>query len=139
MKAGEYEVPDDLLYTKEHEWLRIGQRGRAVTGVTDYAAKMLHDVVYVELPAAGSTLRQSEKLGSVESIKTVSDIYSPVTGKVVTVNDELSTKPELVNQSPYRDGWMLELEPTNLEVEKTRLLSAADYAALITQPKAKKS
>ena len=127
MKFREYNLPEDLLYTKEHEWARL--TGRMVkVGITDYAAKALNDVVYVSLPKGGQRLRQMEVLGTVESIKAVSELYSPVSGIVTTVNDALASKPELVNQSPYEKGWLIEVEPSDYELEKSKLLGARAYS-----------
>ena len=130
MKVDGYEVPEDLLYTEEHEWLKLVSKDRALVGITDYAAKLLHEIVYVSLPDVGSEVKFMEVMGSVESIKAVSDIYSPITGKVTKVNEELSMKPELVNQSPYKDGWMIEVEPKDLS-ELEKLLKPDEYAKLI--------
>src|SRR5712692_10911623 len=127
MKFREYNLPEDLLYTKEHEWARMSGR-RVKVGITDYAAKTLNDVVYVSLPKGGRRLRQMEVLGTVESIKAVSELYSPVSGTVTTVNEALSSRPELVNQSPYGQGWLIEVEPSNFESEKRNLLDAKAYS-----------
>jgi len=132
MKIGDYEIPEDLLYTKEHEWVRE-TGGRIVVGMTDYAAKMLHDIVYVALPSVGDKLTLMGTLGSVESIKAVSDIYSPLSGNVARVNDELSTRPELMNQSPYGEGWLIEIESSDAEREKASLLKPEQYVALIEE------
>ncbi len=127
MKFREYNLPDDLLYTKEHEWARLTGKVAKV-GITDYAAKALNDVVYVSLPKGGQRLRQMEVLGTVESIKAVSELYSPVSGTVTIVNEALSSRPELVNQSPYGQGWLIEVEPSNFESEKGNLLGARAYS-----------
>jgi glycine cleavage system H protein len=132
MKVNDYEVPEDLLYTKEHEWVKI-VNNRAVVGITDYAVKMLKDIVYVSLPEVGSEIKFMETFGTVESIKAASDIYSPLTGKVVKVNEELTTSPEIITQSPYDKGWLIEIEATNLDEEMKRLLNADAYAKLIEE------
>jgi len=125
-----YLVPDDLLYTKEHEWARItGSTARV--GVTDYAAKTLNDVVYLTLPPAGSQVRQSEPFGTVESIKAVSELYSPLTGTTTKSNPELASHPELVNASPYESGWIIELSLKGVEEERKRLLTPAQYKDLL--------
>jgi glycine cleavage system H protein len=122
-----YEIPDVLLYTKEHEWAK--EEGVSVrVGVTDYAAKTLNDVVYVTYPKAGSRVEQMKSLGTVESIKAVSEIYSPVSGTVSKVNAELDNHPELVNKSPYGEGWIILVEPSNFLAEKKSLLDAKAYA-----------
>ena len=127
MKFREYNLPDDILYTKEHEWARMSDK-RVKVGITDYAAKTLNDVVYVSLPKSGQKLRQMEVLGTVESIKAVSELYSPLSGTVTGVNDDLAMKPELVNQSPYEQGWLIEVEPSNYEPEKRNLMDAKAYS-----------
>jgi glycine cleavage system H protein len=122
-----YHIPDDLLFTKEHEWAK--EEGGAVkVGITDYAAKTLNDVVYVTSPRANSRVEQMKPMGTVESIKAVSEIYSPFSGTVVLVNSQLDTHPELVNKSPYGDGWLIELKPTNFAAERVSLMDASAYA-----------
>ncbi len=127
MKFKEYSIPDDLFYTKEHEWAR--QTGRAAKiGITDYAAKTLNDVVYVSLPKLGQKLTQLQVFGTVESIKAVSELYSPFSGTVTKVNETLGSQPELVNQSPYEAGWLIEVEASSYEAEKGNLLDARAYS-----------
>ena len=119
------EIPNDLLYTIEHEWVRL-KNNRATVGVTDFAQGQLGDVVFVELPVEGAELVKESTFGVVESVKTVSDIYAPVTGKVVAVNKNLESQPELVNSDPYGQGWMIEIEFSNSSPEQS-LLSADQY------------
>ena len=119
------EIPNDLLYTVEHEWVRL-KNNRATVGVTDFAQGQLGDVVFVELPVEGTELAKESTFGVVESVKTVSDIYAPVTGKVVAVNKNLESQPELVNSDPYGQGWMIEIEFSNSSPEQN-LLSADQY------------
>jgi len=119
------EIPNDLLYTIEHEWVRL-KNNRATVGVTDFAQGQLGDVVFVELPVEGTELAKESTFGVVESVKTVSDIYAPVTGKVVAVNKNLESQPELVNSDPYGQGWMIEIEFSNSSPEQN-LLSADQY------------
>ena len=119
------EIPNDLLYTIEHEWVRL-KNNRATVGVTDFAQGQLGDVVFVELPVEGTELAKESTFGVVESVKTVSDIYVPVTGKVVAVNKDLESQPELVNSDPYGQGWMIEIEFSNSSPEQS-LLSADQY------------
>ncbi|MEM2883520.1 MAG: glycine cleavage system protein GcvH [Nitrososphaerales archaeon] len=128
----EFKVIEGLYYTKEHEWVRIVSDKRAVVGITDYAVKMLRDIVYVSLPEVGSTVKSGEVLGSVESVKAVSDVYAPLSGVVVKVNDKLSSIPELISESPYGDGWIAEIEPLNLEEVKS-LYTAVAYAAYLKE------
>ncbi len=125
------EFPESLLYTKEHEWVKV-EANEATVGITDYAQKELGDIVYVELPDVNEELEQSKRFGVVESVKTVSDLLSPLNGKVIEVNTSLEAEPELVNASPFENGWMLKLEIKNKEEIKT-LLSAADYKKLVEE------
>ena len=103
------EIPADLIYTEAHEWVRTTDDGVVRIGITDHAQGQLGDVVFVQLPDVGSTLRAGDAMGEVESTKSVSDIYAPVGGEVVAVNDTLDGSPELINSSPYADGWIVEL------------------------------
>jgi glycine cleavage system H protein len=121
-----YEIPEGLLYTKEHEWAR--EAGAVVVvGITDYAAKTLNDVVYVTTPKAGSSVSQFASMGTVESIKAVSELYSPLSGAVVRVNSALDSHPELVNKSPYGEGWILEVKAADFPKERRNLLGARAY------------
>jgi len=122
-------VPTDLHYTKDHEWVRVAG-DVATVGITAYAAEQLGDIVFVELPDVGRVLEQAATFGVVESVKAVSDLFAPVGGEVLERNDELATKPELVNDDPYDGGWMVRLrlaDPAELE----RLLGPAAYDALV--------
>ena len=121
-----YQVPDGLLYTKEHEWAKQ-EAGIIRIGITDYAAKTLNDVVYVMTPIVYATVEQLKSMGTVESIKAASEIYSPVSGTVTRVNGELDTHPELVNKSPYGEGWLVEVKPMNFAAESMSLLDAPAY------------
>ncbi len=124
--------PRDRKYTKDHEWVLLGKDGRALVGITSYAQEQLGDVVFLDLPKKGTRLEQSQKLGEIESVKAVSDIYSPVTGEVVEINEELVEHPELVNQDPYGKGWMVRLNKANHAQIKT-LLTARQYEDLLSQ------
>jgi len=127
--------PNDLRYTKEHEWLRMeGDEG--VVGITDFAQDSLGDVVFVELPAVGRTLTAGEAFGVVESNKTVSDLFAPVGGRVVAVNENLREQPELVNTDPYGGGWMIRLAIARQD-EADSLLDAAAYQAFVASEQAK--
>ncbi len=117
--------PKELKYTKEHEWLRV-EDGQARMGITDYAQKQLGDVVYVELPKVGREVKQFEAFITVESVKAASDVYAPVSGRVLEVNAELKDHPELINQSPYEKGWMALLKMSHPN-EIRNLLSAEEY------------
>ena len=138
MVEEEFKVQEGFFYTKEHEWVKITEEKRAFVGITDYAAKMLRDIVYVSLPEVGVTLRSGEVMGSVESVKAVSDIYAPLSGVVLKVNEKLATAPELISQSPYDEGWIVEIKPLNLDEIKS-LYTASDYAAYLKELSKKES
>lgn len=121
------EVPKDLLYTIEHEWLRI-KDNKGVIGITQFAQDQLGDVVFVELPQKDSEVTKESTFGVVESVKTVSDLYAPVSGKVVAVNTDLETQPELVNSDPYGKGWIVEIEISDT-TETENLLTPEQYLA----------
>lgn len=120
-------IPEDLRYTEAHEWVREQGDGVVRVGITDHAQSQLGDVVFVQLPDVGDTVTAGAPLGEVESTKSVSEIYSPLSGEVVAVNERLADTPELVNTGPYGDGWMLELRVA--DGEQPALLDAAAYAA----------
>ena len=120
--------PADLKYTKDHEWVRSAD-GEATIGITDYAQAQLGDVVFVELPAVGRTIKQGEVFGTIESVKAVSELYAPVSGEVVAVNDALSTSPESVNKDPH-GAWIIKVKPSNAG-ELGALLDATAYGALV--------
>ena len=132
MKVGDYEVPDGFLYTKEHEWLKL-ENERCRVGITDYAQKTLHEVVYVDLPPKGKTLAQNASFGTVESVKAVSELYSPIFGEIIERNDKLTDVPELVNQEPYGAGWIVVVKPSRLEEDLKNLLTEAAYVKFIEQ------
>lgn len=126
------DVPDELKYTAEHEWARVGAAdGRQTVriGITDYAQQALGDVVYVSLPEVGAQLTQGAAFGEVESTKSVSDLYAPVTGTVLARNDALDGQPELINSDPYGEGWIVEIEVADA-AQLDELLDAAAYATL---------
>ena len=122
-----YKTPEELKYTKEHEWTSMEPES-ATIGITDFAQSALGDIVFVELPEVGSTISKGESFGVVESIKSVSDLYAPLTGKVIAKNDQLEESPELLNQDPYKN-WMVKIEVTN-ENEISELLSKEVYEKL---------
>jgi len=122
--------PIDRKYTKDHEWaLREGDI--VVVGITWYAQSKLKDIVFVDLPKVGKKVNKSEPVAVVESVKTASDIYSPLSGEIIEVNKELETSPELINKDPYNKGWIFKIKPSNLEKEWNELLDAKDYEKLI--------
>jgi glycine cleavage system H protein len=123
--------PEDLHYTKQHEWVRVSE-GVGMIGITDYAQKELGDIVYVDLPRVGTTLQQGKVMGSVESVKAVSDIYAPVSGEVLEINDALSTAPEKLNENPHGDGWMVKIRLSAPD-EIPALLSAGDYEKYVAE------
>ncbi len=122
--------PQDLKYSEEHEWVRLQADGTALVGITEFAAESLGDVVFVELPDSGTALAQFEKMGEIESVKAVSDLYSPVGGEVLELNDQLQDSPELVNDGPYDSGWMVRVSLTDA-TELDNLMSAAEYDAFL--------
>ena len=124
-------VPDDRRFTKEHEWVRV-EGDEAVIGITQYAADQLGDIVFVELPAVGKALEQFATFGVVESVKAVSDLYAPVAGEVVGINEALADKPELVNGEPFGDGWMVRVRLAD-PAQVDGLLDAAGYERLVAE------
>ncbi|HSH68073.1 MAG TPA: glycine cleavage system protein GcvH [Bacteroidia bacterium] len=121
--------PDNLKYTKDHEWIRV-EGNTAVIGITEFAQGELGDIVYIDISTEGEDLAHEEIFGTVEAVKTVSDLFMPVSGKVSAVNKDLDSNPESVNKDPYGKGWMIKVEMKN-PAETDSLLSAADYKALI--------
>lgn len=119
--------PTDRKYSKEHEWAKL-HGGLAIIGITDYAQEQLGDIVYVELPQPGDTLRQFESFGIIESVKAASDLWAPISGEVVAVNEELVDRPELVNEDPYEGGWLLKVHPQD-ESEMDALMTSEEYEA----------
>jgi glycine cleavage system H protein len=116
----------DLKYTEEHEWLRLEQDGSVTVGITDYAQEQLGDVVYVELPPAGSTVSAGDEAAVVESVKAAGEVKSPISGEITAVNEKLSDEPELVNSQPAEDGWFFKIKPDSIE-ELESLMSEPDY------------
>jgi glycine cleavage system H protein len=123
-------IPSNLLYTKDHEWVKI-ENNLATIGITDYAQSELGDIVYLQLPASSEQLKQGKAFGTIEAVKAVSDIYAPLSGTVEAVNETLANTPELINQDPYGKGWMIQIRTSNLEAEKKTLLEPEAYKALV--------
>ncbi len=123
--------PEDLKYTREHEWCRV-KGNRAVVGITDHAQDALGDIVYLELPAVGDLVKKGETFGVVESTKAVSDLFAPVSGKVVEVNDPLADSPETINEDPYEEGWMIQVEVADPK-ELQDLLDQAGYKKFLEE------
>lgn len=126
------EVPGDLKYSKEHEWVRVEDGGIAAVGVTDFAQDQLGDVVYLDLPEEGESIRQFEKMGEIESVKSVSDLFAPISGDVTERNEAAIDNPELVNTSPYGEGWLVRVRMAN-PAELEHLLAAEEYDDLTRQ------
>jgi glycine cleavage system H protein len=124
--------PDDVVYTRDHEWARSQPDGRVRIGITDYAQDALGDVVFVQLPSEGATFSTGDTLGEVESTKSVSEFYAPISGEVTAVNSSLSEAPEQLNDDPYGDGWICEMEPSSDDA-LGELLDAAAYRALVEE------
>jgi glycine cleavage system H protein len=127
------EFPEDLKFSKEHEWVLV-EGGVATVGITDYAQDQLGDIVFVELPAVGDKVSKEDAFGVVESVKAVSDIYAPLSGKVVEVNDDLPENPEMLNEDPYGDGWIIKIEMSDPE-EVQDLMTAAEYEEYVAEEK----
>lgn len=126
MKINDYEVPEGLFYTKEHTWIKI-EDNKCRVGITDYAQKALHEVVFVELPNVDSKVEHMKPAGTLESVKAVSDFFSPVSGDIIEVNTSLPDNPERVNETPYGDGWVAIIKPSNLDQELSALMDANKY------------
>ena len=127
------EIPQDLLYTEDHEYVKsTGEDNVVAVGITDYAQGELGDIVYIELPKVGATFKKHDVFGTVEAVKAVSELYSPLTGEVVAINDRLDKEPALVNSTPYGDGWMIKLRVKDAG-EKSSLMNAQAYTAHLGQ------
>ena len=124
------ELPGDLLYTKDHEWLRREDDGLVTIGITDHAQGALGDLVYVELPEVGQDVDEAGEMAVVESVKAASDVYAPIGGSIVAINEELADVPEKINSDPYGDGWIVRMQPTDAFDEST-LMSPDDYQQFI--------
>jgi glycine cleavage system H protein len=129
------ELPGDLLYTSEHEWLRREDDGSVTIGVTDHAQAALGDFVYVELPEVGQDVESGNDMAVVESVKAASDVYAPIDGVVVAVNEELADEPEKINADPYGDGWIVKLQPSGA-IDEGALLAPDDYQSLLDEEEA---
>ncbi|MFC4183385.1 glycine cleavage system protein GcvH [Saccharococcus thermophilus] len=124
-------TPKELRYSEEHEWVKV-EGDKVRIGITDFAQSELGDIVFVELPEVGTEITANEPFGSVESVKTVSELYAPISGKVVEVNEELNDNPEYVNESPYEKAWMIVVEPKDMS-EVDNLLTAEQYEAMVKE------
>lgn len=121
------EIPGDLKFLSSHEWARIEDDGTVTVGISDHAQDLLGDIVFVELPEVGKTVAAEGEAAIVESVKAASDVYSPLSGEIIAVNDSLEASPEIINDSPYDDGWFFKIKPDNLD-ELADLLDAESYA-----------
>ena len=128
------QVPETLRYSEEHEWVLVAD-GVATIGITDHAQEELGDIVFVELPSVGATLTKSATLGVVESVKAVSDVYAPIGGTVTTVNERLTSNPEIINEDPYGEGWMVKVSVTDA-ADMDDLMTPAQYREFVAQEKA---
>jgi glycine cleavage system H protein len=126
------EMPGDLQYTKDHEWLRREEDGSVTIGITDHAQASLGDLVYVELPEVGADLDAEGEMAVVESVKAASDVYAPISGNVLAVNEELADDPEKINSDPYGDGWIVKLKPEG-DIDESGLMSPDDYQAMLDE------
>jgi glycine cleavage system H protein len=122
-------VPKDLMYTKDHEWAKF-DNNEVTVGISDFAQSELGDIIYVELPEIGRGIEKDEPYGTIEAVKTVTDLLAPVTGKIIEINDEIEDSPEFVNEDCYGKGWFIKIEIDNLS-EKDKLLNAEDYQTII--------
>ena len=125
------EIPGDLKFMKSHEWARVEDKGTVTCGISDHAQGLLGDLVYVELPSVGDTVKAGNACAVVESVKAASDVYAPVSGEIVAVNEALPDKPETINEDAYGDGWLFVIKPDNLSEEQEELLDPDAYAELI--------
>jgi glycine cleavage system H protein len=121
VKVESYEVPEGLYFSKDFEWIKI-EDGKVRMGITDYAQKSLREIVYAELPGAGTEVKQGEPYGTVESVKAVSDLIAAVSGTILEVNDEVQSKPETLNEDPYGKGWLIVVNPSNLQADLANLM-----------------
>jgi glycine cleavage system H protein len=126
------EMPGDLQYTKEHEWLRREEDGSVTIGITDHAQSALGDLVYVELPEVGADLEAEGEMAVVESVKAASDVYAPISGNVLAVNQDLADDPEKINSDPYGDGWIVRLKPEG-DIDESTLMSPDDYQTMLDE------
>ena len=124
------DIPSELKYSKEHEWVRVDDDGNAVVGITDHAQELLGDMVYVELPEVGTAIAIEDETGVVESVKAASDVYAPISGEIIEVNEDLVDEPESINTDPYDAGWLYKVSMVN-ESDLDELLTADEYAELI--------
>jgi glycine cleavage system H protein len=134
MQIENYDFPDELYYEKNHFWAKVDTDGNVLLGATDFFQKLAGEIVYIELPMKGAKVKQGESLSSLESGKWVGKIFAPVTGEIVESNGELEDSPELINQSPYGDGWITKIKPSNLDAELVNLMkTGTDFENFIKE------
>jgi len=131
--SSKYKIPENLLYTKTHEWAKLLDDGTVLVGITDYAQDALHEIVYVELPEKGKKVTAGEAFMSVESVKAVSEVYAPVSGEVVEINEILTDHPEKINEDPYGEGWLVKIKPSSWDEDSKKLLNATDYQKVVEE------
>jgi glycine cleavage system H protein len=132
LKIEGYEILEDLYYSKDHEWIKVEQ-DQCRIGITDYAQKTLHEVVFAELPEVGRQIKKTENLANLESVKAVAEVYAPLSGKIMKINDELNENPELVNKSPYDKGWIAIIQPSNQDEEIKLFMDTRKYSDFVKQ------
>ncbi|HNY09353.1 MAG TPA: glycine cleavage system protein GcvH [Tenuifilaceae bacterium] len=125
-------IPSNLKYTKDHEWLKVEGNGEATVGITDFAQSQLGDIVFIEVETVGETLGHEEVFGTVEAVKTVSDMFMPVSGEVLEVNPKITDQPDVVNKDPYGEGWIVKIKMTN-PAEVNNLLTAEQYKSVVSE------
>ena len=138
MKVREFTILEDRYYTQEHEWIKIEDNGIRI-GITDYAQNSLHEIVYIDLPEREVNVERMNIISTAESVKAVSEIFTPLSGQIVEVNESLALNPELVNQDPYNQGWIVVIRPSKLAEEKPKLLKATEYAVFLDELLTKES
>lgn len=138
MKVREFTILEDRYYTQEHEWIKIEDNGVRI-GITDYAQNSLHEIVFIDLPEREVNVERMNIISTAESVKAVSEIFTPLSGQIVEVNESLALNPELVNQDPYNQGWIVVIRPSKLAEEKPKLLKAAEYAVFLDELLTKES
>jgi len=138
MKINDYNFPDELYYEKNHFWAKVEDENTVLFGATDFFQKLAGEIVYIELPMKGAEVKQGQSLSSLESGKWVGKIFAPVSGEIIQANDELEDSPELINESPYTDGWIAKIKPSNLEVELSNLMKVGPEFEKFIQEEAKK-
>lgn len=131
MKIDGYNIPEELYYNKEHEWVRIEKNGYIKIGITDYAQQTLKEITFVYFPKKGFTFNISETICTVESVKAISELYSPFTGEIIQVNDELTKKPNIINDDPFGKGWIITIRPLKFKEEVGKLIDSEQYAKYI--------